>query len=55
MFWEAHLKFKDNKNFYSEEFKSMINSLLAFDPTQRMSLAELKMHPWVNGKTATFE
>jgi len=55
IFWEAHLKFKQNKKYYSSGFKDVINSLLAFDPTQRMTLAELKKHPWVNGQVASYE
>jgi serine/threonine protein kinase len=35
----------------SEEFKSLIDLLLAFDPTQRPSIAEIKYHPWMTGET----
>lgn len=48
-FWKAHLKHKPNAAFFSENFKSLMNSMLAFDPTQRLSLAEVKAHPWFNG------
>jgi len=32
----------------SDEFKSIINSLLAYDPTQRPTVAELKKHDWMS-------
>jgi len=34
---------------------NLINALLAFDPTQRLSLAEVKHHPWVKGKLPTID
>lgn len=53
-FWEAHSK-KKPENFYSEEFKSLINGMLSFDPTQRPSIAEIIAHPWFTKETATPE
>jgi serine/threonine protein kinase len=37
----------------SEEFKSLINLLLSFEPSQRPSMAEIKNHPWYNQETAS--
>lgn len=48
-FWKAHLKHKPNPYFFSENFKNLMNSMLAFDPTQRLSISEIKAHPWFNG------
>lgn len=28
---------------------SLINAMLAFDPTQRLSIAEIMQHPWYKG------
>lgn len=54
-FWLAHekdKKKKDQKAFFSEEFKRFINSTLASDPAQRLTLSEIKSHPWYLGKCA---
>jgi len=32
-----------------------MNSLLAQDPAQRPSIAEVKAHPWFNGPALTYE
>ena len=53
-FWAAHSKKKPNgEKFFTEEFKSLINAMLAFDPTQRPSIAEIITHPWFEGQTST--
>lgn len=41
-FWNAHY---EGTNF-SNEFQSLMNCMLAFDPTQRLSIAEVMQHPW---------
>ena len=39
---------------FSEEFKSLFNSLVAYDPSHRPSLCEILFHPWVRkGRIAT--
>lgn len=56
LFWKAHSKNKPNgAEFFSDEFKNLITSMLQFDPTHRLSLAEVKAHPWYNGPVATLE
>ena len=52
-FWTLHSKTKP-AGFYSQEFKSLINALLAFDPTQRPTASEILQHPWVVGATTPF-
>jgi serine/threonine protein kinase len=47
-FWSAHSRGKP-AGFYSADFKHLMNSMLALDPSQRLSLAEVKAHPWYNG------
>lgn len=55
-FWTYHSRKKPNGiNFFSEEFMNLMNALLAFDPTQRPSIAEIKSHKWYNGETSTAE
>ena len=53
-FWGAHeqrLKIK-----FSDEFKTLINSMLSYDPTHRPSITEIYASDWLaKGKTATQE
>jgi serine/threonine protein kinase len=35
----------------SKDFKSLINLLLAYDPSSRPSISEIKSHPWVTAET----
>ena len=46
-FWKVH----DKKSKYSPEFKNLIGSMLAFDPTHRLSIAEILSHPWMTQET----
>jgi serine/threonine protein kinase len=56
LFWKAHSKNKPNgADFFTDDFKNLITAMLQFDPTQRISLAEVKAHPWYNGPVATLE
>lgn len=48
LFWKAHSRNKP-EGFFSEQFKDLITSMLSFDPTHRLTLAEVKSHPWYNG------
>ncbi len=55
-FWAAHSRNKPGRGkYYSQEFRSLLNAMLAFDPTQRPSLAEIKEHPWFKGPAPTKE
>mmetsp|Transcript_20600 Transcript_20600/g.18011 ORF Transcript_20600/g.18011 Transcript_20600/m.18011 type:complete len:397 (+) Transcript_20600:306-1496(+) len=49
-FWKTHDASKP-KGFFSDDFKGLINNMLAFDPVNRLSLAEIKAHPWYKGET----
>jgi len=43
-FWTYHSRKKPNGiNFFSAQFMSLINAMLAFDPTQRLSIAESRL------------
>lgn len=56
LFWKAHSKNKPNgADFFSEEFKHLITTMLQFDPSHRLSMAEVKAHAWFNGPVATLE
>ena len=52
-FWTVHQAARSEP--YSSEFKDLMNGLLAFDPVQRPSLAEIKNHPWYLGELPTRE
>lgn len=41
-FWMIHSR----KTTFSEDFKNFVASLLAFDPIHRLSISEIKNHPW---------
>lgn len=45
-FWTAHEK----KSKFSAELKDLLSSMLAFDPTHRMTISEILSHPWMNGE-----
>lgn len=54
LFWKAHSKNKPGgADFFSKEFMDLITSMLQFDPSHRLSMAEVKAHPWYNGPVAT--
>lgn len=56
VFWKIHTKRKQGGiNFFSEELRDLISSMLAYNPYERPSLAEIKSHPWYNGPMPTYE
>jgi len=56
LFWKAHSKNKPNgADFFPEDFKNLITAMLQFDPSQRLTMAEVKAHPWYNGPVATLD
>jgi len=54
LFWKAHSKNKP-EGFFSEDFKNLITSMLAFDPSQRPSMADIKAHAWYKGEVVTLD
>ena len=53
-FWAYHSRKKQGGiKFFSPEFINLINAMLAFDPTQRPSIAEIKAHAWYKGEVPT--
>ena len=53
-FWKSHSKNKP-PGFFSPAFISLITNMLAFDPTQRLSISDIKAHAWYNGPVASLE
>lgn len=47
-FWQG-MAMNKPPDIFSSELKAMINSLLAFNPMMRPSIAEIKSHSWYNG------
>lgn len=55
MFWESHAS-RHPPGFFSEEFKDLMTNMLAYNPSSRLSMADVIGHPWMqNGETATHE
>ncbi len=54
MFWKIHIGFK-GPSFYSKNFMHMISLMFGEEPANRMTLAELVTHPWLNEDVATEE
>jgi len=40
---------------FSNDFKSLINAMLAYEPAERLTIAEIKTQPWYLGKTCSEE
>jgi serine/threonine protein kinase len=38
----------EKKAAVDPDFKDLVNGMLAFDPSQRLTIAEIKCHPWYN-------
>jgi len=56
VFWKAHEKNKPKQpgqeNFYSLEFRDLINAMLSLEPANRPTLEQIKGHAWYNGPIA---
>jgi serine/threonine protein kinase len=46
---ERFWKIFDKTGRYSEEFKHLIITMFQYEPTQRLSMEQLKAHPWMKG------
>jgi len=57
VFWKAHARNKPNgEAFFSDNFKDLISRMVSYDPSKRMSIEEVRAHPWLNeGGVATSE
>lgn len=45
LFWQAHSR----SAYFSDQTKDFINKILNPDPTKRMTIQDIKKHPWYNG------
>ena len=48
VFWKAHRASPIAKNF---QVKNLLEQMLAYNPTERISISDIKKHKWYNGKT----
>ena len=53
-FWQNHDAAKGH-NFFDEDFKDLITNMLQPLPHQRLCMADLIGHPWMQGTVATSE
>lgn len=54
LFWKMHSQ-RHEAGFFSEEFKDLITSMLQLHAHQRLSMADIVGHPWMQGEHATAE
>jgi len=54
LFWKSH-ETRKQPGFYSDEFKDLITNMLQLLPNQRLSMADIVGHPWMQGPLATQE
>lgn len=47
-YWKV-MSSKHPENFYSNEFICLINSMLAYNPEERIMLNKIRSHPWLAG------
>jgi serine/threonine protein kinase len=59
LFWRQHSQSKavrsNGEPYFSEEFKNLITFMLQHDPTLRLTLQEVKAHPWYKGEIPPYE
>ena len=48
-FWEYHSNHDEDR--FSDDFRDLINLLIASHPNHRLSISEIKEHPWYTQKT----
>lgn len=51
-FWAAHSRNKP-AGHYSPDFQDLIKKMLSLDPSARLTIAQIKSHPWFNGPTSS--
>jgi len=54
-FWEVHAKHKGNADFFSQDFKELINGMLSEEQRDRPSLEEIKESKWYSGPVLSGE
>lgn len=46
-FWELHAKHKQDPNYYSQEFISLVNAMLSEKVSDRPTIGEIREHAWM--------
>ena len=54
LFWKAHSNRKP-AGFFSDDFKDLITCMLQLHPHQRLCMADVIGHPWMQGPIASPE
>lgn len=54
VFWTTHLREKP-ADYYTEEFKDLVQSMLQLDGPERPSLEQIMAHPWMQAPTPSKE
>lgn len=55
-FWNYHLKqLQLPKNAFSTHFKDLIKKMLKEEPSQRLTLEQVRNHPWMKGQMPSQE
>lgn len=57
-FWKKHEATKcteEDENFYSPEFRDLIDGMLAPLAEDRLTIEQVKQHPWYNGPVVSME
>lgn len=49
LFWKAHDEAEGGQSIYSNEFKDLFEKMTKLNPAQRITMDELKQHPWYTG------
>ena len=55
IFWQAHAQAEQGNDIYSAEFKDLFQRLMALNPAQRPTIAEIRAHPWMQQGTPSSE
>ena len=42
------------ENYFSDSFKNLITAMLQLDPVHRLSIEDIKAHPWYNQPTPSY-
>ena len=54
-FWSYHYQGKPGtENYYSDEFKDLINHMLNYNPAERLTISQIQNHPWYTGPTPSY-
>ena len=51
-FWKLHSKSKPSDDFFSEDFKQLVEGMLQADPKKRFTIENIKSSNWYQGETA---